>query len=391
MKTKIIGLTLLVLLSCKSTKQTSSTSTDKKTVSRPSTGNVKKQVQGKLSEDSLDIKIGQMILVGINERTSLTSGDALNKELAEGKIGGIALFEKNISKKKSHENLKKFIGYLQKQSPIPLFISIDEEGGNVHRLKEKYGFPKMPSAAYLGRIDDADSTKFYSRRLAETMADLGINLNFAPALDLGINKNNPIIYKVERSYSDDPKIVTKHALISIKAQHDYGIKTIIKHFPGHGSSSTDSHKGITEVTNQWGFIELIPFKEIINSGNCDAVMTAHIVNCHLDTTCLPATLSKVIIQDILRNLLDFQGVVISDDMQMYAISKNYGLENAIKLSINAGVDIMLFGNNVNLDDRITASEIHSIIKKLVQKGEISESRINEAYERIMMLKKKKVK
>src|SRR5688572_22847691 len=129
MKTKIIGLTLLVLLSCKSTKQTNSSNTDKKPVSKPSSGNVKKPVQGKMSEDSLDIKIGQMILVGISERTSLTSADALNKELTEGKIGGIALFEKNISKKKSHENLKTFIGELQKKSTIPLFISIDEEGG----------------------------------------------------------------------------------------------------------------------------------------------------------------------------------------------------------------------------------------------------------------------
>ncbi|HSZ24423.1 MAG TPA: glycoside hydrolase family 3 N-terminal domain-containing protein [Cytophagaceae bacterium] len=347
-------------------------------------------VQKPKDQFDLNFKIGQMILVGINKRTSLSETDSLRKEIAEGKMGGFIFFEKNISSTNAKENLKKLILDLQSRARIPLFMSIDEEGGKVHRLKEKYGFLPMPSAAYLGKTNNTDSTFYYTSKLASIMAEVGLNVNFAPDVDVALNPNNPVIAKVDRSYSAIPEEVSRHAIANIKAQHVYGVKTVLKHFPGHGSSMTDSHLGITNVTKQWSFVELIPYKDIIKSGNCDAIMTAHIVNCRLDTTCLPATLSKVVVTDILRNILDFKGVVFSDDMQMFAISKNYGLENAIKMSILAGVDVLVFGNNVNASDRITASEIHAIITKLVKSGEISESRITESFERIMVLKEKKV-
>lgn len=336
--------------------------------------------------DSLDIKIGQMILVGINDRTTLSDIDPLRYEILTQKVGGIILFEKNIAKTESKQSLQNLIADLQTDAQRPLFISIDEEGGKVHRLKEKYGFVSMPSAAYLGSFENVDSTTYYTRSLASQLAELGINLNFAPDVDLALNKDNPVIVKAGRSYSEDPKVVSTHAMASIQAHHRYGVKTILKHFPGHGSSSTDSHFGITDVSKQWQFSELTPYKDIIGAGMCDAVMTAHIINCRLDTACLPATLSKTIINDILRNFLEFKGVVFSDDMQMHAISKQYGLEQSIKMAINAGVDVLLFGNNVNLNDRIQATEIHAMVKKMVLDGDISESRINESYSRILKLK-----
>jgi beta-N-acetylhexosaminidase len=343
----------------------------------------------KKADFTLDEKIGQMILVGINGRTALAVDDSLRKEISDGKMGGIILFEKNITPENSKENMRKLIADMQLEAPTHLFISIDEEGGKVHRLKEKYGFVKMPSAAYLGETKNTDSTFYYTKGLAVLLADLGIDVNFAPDVDVALNPNNPVIAKVGRSYSVVPKEVSAHALANIKAHHLYGVKTVLKHFPGHGSSMTDSHLGITDVTKQWNATELIPYKEIIRSGNCDAIMTAHIVNCRLDTSCLPATLSKVIVTGLLRKELGFQGVVFSDDMQMYAISKNYGLENAIKMSILAGVDVLVFGNNVNASDRIKASTIHAIISKMVKSGEISESRIDESFRRIMELKTKK--
>jgi beta-N-acetylhexosaminidase len=327
-----------------------------------------------------------MIMVGINSRTVLTNTDTLNNELKKRKMGGIIIFEKNINPTNSKENLKKLIADLQASSPIKLLISIDEEGGKVHRLKEKYGFVKMPSATYLGSQKNTDSTTFYTLSLAEQLAYLGINLNFAPDVDLGSNPNNPVIAKVGRSYSPNPDVVTKHADASITAHHQHNVKTILKHFPGHGSSTTDSHLGITDVTNLWKLNELFPYNNLIKANKVDAIMTAHIINCHLDSTCLPATLSKTIVGDLLRNIMGFNGVVFSDDMQMFAISKNYGLDNALKLSINAGVDVVLFGNNVSQSDRITATEIHAKIKKMVLSGEISKARINEAYQRIMKLK-----
>lgn len=339
---------------------------------------------------SLDEKIGQMIMIGINDRKSLAADDSLIAEIRSGKMGGIILFEKNIASTNSAETIKKLIADMQKYAPTPLFMSIDEEGGKVHRLKEKYGFVAMPSAGYLGNLNNIDSTIYYTNRLAAELKELGFNLNYAPCLDLATNPNNPIIAKVGRSYSADPAVVAMQAGASINAHHTQGIKTIVKHFPGHGSSSSDSHLGIVDVTNQWNIIELLPYKSLIDSGYIDAVMTAHIINEHLDASKLPGTLSKVMVTDILRTMLGYKGVVFSDDMQMYAISKNYGLENAIKLSILAGVDVLVFGNNVTVSDRIKASEIHAIIKKLVLSGEIPESRINEAYERILELKNKKV-
>jgi beta-N-acetylhexosaminidase len=339
-------------------------------------------------EDSLDLKIGQMIMVGINSRTSISAIDTLHNEIKKRRMGGFIMFEKNINPTNSKENLKKLIADLQASASIPLMISIDEEGGKVHRLKEKYGFVKMPSAAYLGSLKNTDSTTYYTKILAAQLADLGITLNFAPDVDLATNPNNPVIAKANRSYSADPSIVSNHASASINAHREFGVKTILKHFPGHGSSTTDSHLGITDVTNQWKFMELQPYNTIIKANNCDAIMTAHIINCHLDTACLPATLSKTIVTDMLRNMMNYNGVIFSDDMQMFAISKNYGLENAIKLSINAGVDVLLFGNQVNPQDKISASEVHAKIKKLVKSGEISLTRIHESYVRIMKLKGK---
>jgi beta-N-acetylhexosaminidase len=337
--------------------------------------------------DSLDIKIGQMIMMGIHDRKSLSENDTLIDELRY-KIGGIILFEKNIAPENSSEQLKKLIADLKLKSTIPLFMAIDEEGGKVHRLKEKYGFVSMPSAEYLGKLSSTDSTFFYAERLAKELFELGFNLNFAPDVDVAINAENPIIAKAKRSYSSDANLVSDHALAFIKAHKQHNIINTLKHFPGHGSSSSDTHKGLVDVTNQWQFKELIPYKRIIDAGVCDALVSCHVINCHLDTNCVPATLSKTITKEILRDVLGFKGVVFSDDMQMDAICKNYGLENSIKMAVNAGVDVLVFGNNVVLSKQNSAKEIHAIIKKLVLRGEISEERINESYRRIIALKNK---
>jgi beta-N-acetylhexosaminidase len=393
----LIFLVFSIGIACRKTPQKSSAAGKKTETKKNKSKNATEKpaplnAKGKTSiplVDSLDLKIGQMVMIGIFGNTLLPT-DSILKEIKANKVGGIVLFEKNINPVNSKETLKKLVSTLQNEAAIPLFISIDEEGGKVHRLKEKYGFPKMPSAAYLGKLDDPDSTRYYTRNLAGTMSELGINLNYAPCVDVAINKNNPVIAKIERSYSEDPAIVTKQALISIKTQHQYGVKTILKHFPGHGSSTADSHKGMADVTTTWQSSELIPYRKIIQMGQVDAIMTAHIVNCKLDTSCLPSTLSKTIVTGLLRDSLKYQGAVFSDDMQMYAISKFYGTENAVKLAINAGVDVLLFGNNVNPKDIISASQVHAIVKKLVLQGDVSRERIDASFKRIMKLKIKTV-
>lgn len=340
--------------------------------------------------DSLDIKIGQMIMIGINNRIAVSDTDALLKEIKEQKLGGILLFEKNIDPEKSEKHLKKMIRHLQKPASIPLFVSIDEEGGLVHRLKPKYGFVAMPSASHLGKIDNADSTLFYNRRLSNELHDLGFNYNYAPTLDMAINPENKVIVQRERSFSDKPEIVAKHALLCIEAHHENKVRTILKHFPGHGSSTADSHLGIVDVSDTWSFQELLPYYEVLKSGKVDAVMTAHLINKRWDPSMLPATLSERVVNGMLRGLLGFQGVVFSDDMQMYAISKNYGFENAVEMAINAGVDVLMFGNNVSKETKaVTPTELHAVIKNLVLQGKISKERIDEAYKRVIRLKTKK--
>lgn len=339
--------------------------------------------------DSLDHKIGQMIMIGIDERTALTTNDTLIQELKQGKIGGLVLFEKNIAKTNSKDSFKMLVQSLQTNAQTPLFVSIDEEGGKVHRLKEKYGFIGMPSAAYLGKLNNNDSTLYYNRQLSALLKELGINLNYAPTLDLGINPENTVIFKNNRSFGADYKEVAKHAGLCIKAHHENGIKTSLKHFPGHGSSMGDTHLGIVDVSKTWDIQELLPYQELFKTTDVDAVMIGHMVNEKWDASMLPATLSKPTI-DMLKNLLGFKGVVISDDMQMHAIAHNYGLENAIMMSINAGMDIIMFANTIpEKENRVTATQIHTIVKKLVKKKKISKKRIDEAYYNIMALKNKK--
>jgi beta-N-acetylhexosaminidase len=339
--------------------------------------------------DSLDIKIGQMIMIGINERTALENSDVFAEELRQGKIGGVVIFEKNLAKTNTKDSLRLLIKNLQANAKIPLFVSIDEEGGKVHRLKEKYGFFTTPSAAHLGQVNNFDSTRYHSRQIATLLKELGINLNYAPDVDVAVNPENTVIVKNGRSFGSDPFLVATHAQISINSHHENGIKTVLKHFPGHGSSTGDSHLGVVDVSNSWQLNELTPYDEIIRHGSYDAIMTAHIINKRWDPSMLPATLSKRVVTDMLRDLLGYKGVVFSDDMQMDAIGANYGWENALALSINAGVDVLMFANTTPHKDKIvTASQVHAIIKKLVKKKKISRSRIDEAYARIMTLKQK---
>lgn len=339
--------------------------------------------------DSLDIKIGQMIMIGIEDRTHIQDGDPLLKELNDGKIGGIVVFEKNIAKTDSKDSLKALIQKLQEATLVPLFVSIDEEGGKVHRLKEKYGFIPLPSAAYLGEINDVDSTMYYNEQLVMLLADLGINLNYAPTVDVAVNPDNTVIVKNGRSFGTGSKLVSKHAQACINAHHKYGIKTVLKHFPGHGSSTGDSHFGIVDVSNSWQVNELVPYDNLVRMGDCDAIMTAHIINGRLDTTLLPATLSKTIIRGYIRGMLQFKGTIFSDDMQMDAISNHYGLENAIVMAVNAGVDVLMFANTTpNKEKIVSASQIHTLLRKLVTERKISMARINEAYSRITALKQK---
>jgi len=338
------------------------------------------------TRDSLDIKIGQMILIGM---PSAAVDSLVLEEVKSGKVGSLIYFEKNIPKSTSaFAAFKKMSWTYQKAAPIPLFICIDQEGGKVNRLKEKYGFTRSITAGAIGKFKSMDSVQFYAEATAATLAGLGINVNFAPCVDLNINPLNPAIAKSERSYSVNEDTVIMYAKEVVKQHRKFGVVTALKHFPGHGSSKDDTHLGLTDVTNTWNERELKPYRALIDSGYVDGVMTSHIVNKNLDHKALPGTLSKSILDSILRKKIGFNGVVFSDDMQMKAIANNYGLEEAIKLAVNAGVDIMCFSNNILGVENRAVDRVHDIIKNYVVSGEIKKSRIDESFKRIMKLKKR---
>ena len=339
--------------------------------------------------DSLSIKIGQMLMIGFRGMDA-KEGCAIAADIGERRIGGVVLFDYDVQSAKpvrnieSPEQLRRLTSELQMLSAIPLFIAIDQEGGHVCRLKPSRGFPPTVSAASLGKLDNADSTRQAVGSTAALLASLGVNMNLAPDVDVNVNPNNPVIGKLDRSFSADPAVVARQARLFVDAFHQHGIIAALKHFPGHGSSTTDTHKDFTDVTATWSRAELEPYRTLIRDGYDDPVMTAHVFNARLDSR-YPATLSKATIDGVLREQLGFRGVVLSDDMQMKAIADRYGLEEAIRLAIDAGVDVLIFGNNVSYDPDI-ASKATDIIRRLVEQGAITPERIDESYRRIMALK-----
>ncbi len=337
--------------------------------------------------DSLDIKIGQMILIGLGDFNRVDKDEPIFQELRDGRAGGIILFEKNLSKVNTSEVLKSLLEYAQSQSEIPLLVGIDEEGGRVTRLKEQYGFAKTVSASYLGELDNPDSSAHYALARARLLSELGFNMNFAPCVDVNVNPDNPVIGKLGRSYSSSETEVADQARIFIEGHDSANVIPVIKHFPGHGSSQNDSHLGVADVSDTWEFRELYPYRYLIDSGLVQAVMTAHIVNRSLDSDLLPATLSGRVVNDLLRGFLRFDGVVVSDDLQMKAIADHFGLNETIRLALEAGLDILLFANNVPDHQKVTATEIGRIIREMVQRGVISEERIDKSYQRILHLKR----
>ncbi|MEM9896917.1 MAG: glycoside hydrolase family 3 N-terminal domain-containing protein, partial [Bacteroidota bacterium] len=330
--------------------------------------------------------IGQMIMIGIGDFDIVDENQSIFKEIKEGKVGGVVLYEKNILFESPKPELALLVETLQKNASIPLFVSIDEEGGRVSRMKTRYGFPKNVSAQYLGDMNDLDSTKYYAAQTASLLNSFGINMNYAPVVDVNLNPKNPVIGKLQRSYSSDYNEVIAQAYEVIKEHDKNRVVPVLKHFPGHGSSRSDTHLGLTDVTENWQLEEMYPYRALIDSGIVKAIMTAHIVNKTLDTNKNPATLSKKIVTDMLRDFLGFEGVIISDDMQMGAIDHEYGLREAIRLSIEAGVDMLMFANNVFDYNMVTASTVHAIIKDLLFEEIISRDRIYESYKRIMKLK-----
>jgi len=341
---------------------------------------------------SLREKIGQMLLIGFRG-CEISDHDPIARDIRERHLGGVVLFDQEMADTslsgrniKSPEQVRALVASLQSHATTPLLISIDQEGGRVNRLKPIYGFPETISHEELGKLNDPAQTFAHAEGIAKTLAALGINLNLAPVVDLDANPANPIIKGKKRSFHSDPEMVARHAIEFCKAHRQHGVLTCAKHFPGHGSAQADTHLGLVDVTKSWTEKELIPFQRLIEAGVCDTIMSAHVFNSHLDPD-RPATLSKSVLSGILRQRLGFDGLILSDDMEMKAISSHYGLENAIEFAIEAGVDLLCFGNNMNYDLNI-GEKAFEIILRLFESGKICEARLDESFQRIINLKRR---
>jgi len=339
----------------------------------------------------LEQKIGQMLMVGFYG-TSAPKNSQICKDIKKYNLGAVILFDFNPVNKNRAKNIanKNQLSKLTKElqacsSEGKLLIAVDQEGGKVQRLKSKYGFyGKFPKASDVVKMDENQIKSTYTK-MSKELQSVGINYDLAPVVDLDINKQNHVIHGLGRSYGKDPKMVSKYASVFIEAMHSHGVLTSIKHFPGHGSSVGDTHKGFVDVTHLWKKVELEPYRLL--KDKADTVMVAHVFNKNIDKK-YPASLSHKTITKILRWKLGYHGVVITDDLQMGAISKKYGLKNTLQLAINAGNDILLIGNQLDPKGVKSTKKLVNTIKDLIKLGKVKEDTIDKAYARIQKLKEK---
>lgn len=342
--------------------------------------------------ERMDLKeqLGNLFIIGF-PGPSLLPGSRIARDISEQGLGGVILFNRclhtpelpgNIT---SPRQLLELTTALNGSSTDELLICVDQEGGLVQRLNSRNGFASTASAEDMGSpVKGAASTQTQAEQTARTLAATGININFAPVIDLNINRDSPIIGKIGRSFSDDPETVIRHALSWIETHNKHGIVSCLKHFPGHGSSTSDSHLGFVDITTSWQEDELVPYRELISRGAADLVMAGHLFNRNIDPV-FPATLSYPTITDLLRNDLGFEGVVLTDDMQMKGISDRYRLSEALCHSFAAGIDMIIIGNNLVNDPLVLKHAIEAVRQGLHQ-GSVTEERLYSALDRVKRLK-----
>ncbi len=317
--------------------------------------------------------------------------------LADG-LGGVLLFDKDVASGafgknlQSQSQIKQLIHQLnhyamlsseEGDNKLPLLTAIDYEGGVIDRLAHIDGCMTTMSPWEMAQLSpEALEAEF--KQMADTLKNLGFNLNFAPVVDLNLQKERGIIGALKRSFAENPEIVAHIAKKFVTALSDYGIATCYKHFPGHGSALGDTHEGFVDVTDTFDDKELIPYYRLVGDVfQPTMIMTAHVINRNLDPHGLPATLSHAILTNLLRDKINYDGIIISDDLQMQAISDHYSLDEALMLTINAGADMIIFANQL---DHISAFEVIERIERLVLQQKIAVERIEQAYRRIVRLK-----
>lgn len=337
------------------------------------------QLADKLLEQmTLEEKVGQLLMPELRmwEGTNTTTMNPGVAELINDyHVGGVILFSKNIT---DQEQLLHLTTALQEESTkLPLLIAIDQEGGNVSRIPDG---TNMPGNMALGAIGDEKLAYQVGYTIGRELKALGINLNFAPVLDVNINPANPVIGV--RSFGDASRLVANLGVQYAKGLQEAGVGAVAKHFPGHGDTDVDSHLGLPSLPHDLDRleeVELKPFRQAIAHG-VDMIMTAHITFPALDDTGLPATLSYPVLTGLLRQEMGFEGVIVTDAFTMKAIADHFDEDEAVVMAIKAGADIILMPNDVSLAYRS--------ILEAVTSGELSEERIEQSVRRILAFKEK---
>jgi beta-N-acetylhexosaminidase len=326
----------------------------------------------------LQQKIGQLLMVGFD---ALAANEHITRLIREQKIGGVILFRRNVH---TPEQVSKLCRELQEinaeVSDVPLLISLDQEGGMVMRIEQ--GVTPLPAAMAFqqaGSSADCEKLGFIN---GDEMRQIGINMLLAPVLDVNNNRLNPVIGV--RAYGEDADTVVEYGMAAVRGLQDAGVIATAKHFPGHGDTAVDTHYGMASVPHdraRLDAVELRPFKAAIAAG-IDAIMTAHVMFPAIEPDAsVPATLSKAVLTDLLRGEMGFEGVVISDCLEMAAISEGIGVAKGAVATLQAGCDIVLVSHQEERQQAAIAAVVAA-----VEAGTLSMARIDEALRRVARLK-----
>lgn len=329
-----------------------------------------------MQELTLEEKVGQLVVIGLEG----TAPDATAQRLLEQyHVGGFIFFGDNIESVDQTLELTGRLKQLNGDHPVPLWLSLDEEGGRVSRLPPELG--RLPSSGKLGQTNDSKLAADAGTHIAKLMKALGMNLVYTPVLDINSNPDNPVIG--DRSFGSESERVSQLGLAQMKAIREEGVIPVVKHFPGHGDTAVDSHTGLPVITHSWERLkstELVPFQKAIEQG-AEMVMVAHLLMTSIDPD-TPASLSRHVIHDLLRKEMEYDGVIITDDLTMGAITEaGYDIGDAAVQSILAGCNIVLVGHDYKLEEAVLKSLLEA-----VQQGEISEEVLDERVKAVLQLK-----
>lgn len=330
---------------------------------------------------TLEQKIGQMVMCGF---ATTEVNDNIRSLIKEHHVGGIIYFKRNVVSKEQVSALSHHLQEISgEQTNIPLFISIDQEGGMVARIDWE-DITLIPGNMTIGATRSAEHAYEAARICGEEMLRLGINMNFAPSLDVNNNPENPVIGV--RSYSERPDLVAELGTAQIRGLQEANVAATAKHFPGHGDTAVDSHHGLATVPHdeeRLVAVELAPFARAIQEG-VDCIMTAHVIFPAFEPESIPATLSHNVLTKLLRHRMGYDGLIVTDCLEMHAISKEVGVAEGAVRAVEAGADILLVSHTY--EEQVASIQA---LCEAVRTGRIAESRIDESIDRIITLKNKR--